>query len=78
MYETERKSMEFDAVIVGAGPAGLAAEVRMKQLDADLSLVVLGKRVEIGAHVLPNVGIDPYRLLPGGREERSSQDAGHR
>ena len=68
----ERESMDFDVVIVGAGPAGLAAAIRLKQLDADLSVVVLEKGSEVGAHILSGAVVDPIavdRLLPGWREE---------
>jgi len=49
---TERESMEFDVVIVGGGPAGLAAACRLLQLDSSLSVVVVEKGSEIGAHIL--------------------------
>ena len=68
----ERESMEFDVVIVGAGPAGLAAAIRIKQLNAELSVVVLEKGAEVGAHILSGAVIDPSgldRLLPGWRDE---------
>jgi electron-transferring-flavoprotein dehydrogenase len=46
MSDTERESMEFDVVIVGAGPAGLASAIRLKQLNPELSVVVLEKGAE--------------------------------
>jgi electron-transferring-flavoprotein dehydrogenase len=68
----ERESMEFDVVIVGAGPAGLAAAIRLKQINPELSVVVLEKGAEVGAHILSGAVVDPIavdRLLPGWREE---------
>ncbi|MCB1496625.1 MAG: electron transfer flavoprotein-ubiquinone oxidoreductase [Bauldia sp.] len=67
-----RESMDFDVVIVGAGPAGLAAAIRLKQVAPDLSVVVLEKGSEVGAHILSGAVIDPTgldALLPGWREE---------
>ncbi len=71
-----REAMEFDVVIVGAGPAGLAAAIRLKQLAAeakcDLSVVVLEKGSEVGAHILSGAVIDPIglnRLIPDWKEK---------
>ncbi|MGI6851590.1 electron transfer flavoprotein-ubiquinone oxidoreductase [Mesorhizobium sp. 1B3] len=72
MSEIERESMEFDVVIVGAGPAGLAAAIKLKQLNPELSVVVLEKGAEVGAHILSGAVVDPIgidRLLPGWRNE---------
>ncbi|MEQ8399054.1 electron transfer flavoprotein-ubiquinone oxidoreductase [Thalassobaculum sp.] len=63
---TERESMECDVVVVGAGPSGLAAAIRLKQLCAeagtDLSVVVLEKGAEVGAHILSGAVIEPRAL----------------
>src|SRR6478735_9245408 len=59
---SERESMPVDVVIVGAGPAGLAAAIRLKQLNADLEVVVLEKGSEVGAHILSGAVIDPRAL----------------
>jgi electron-transferring-flavoprotein dehydrogenase len=68
---SERESMPVDVVIVGAGPAGLAAAIRLKQLDEALEVVVLEKGSEVGAHILSGAVIDPRaldELLPDWRD----------
>jgi len=67
-----RESMEFDVVIVGAGPSGLAAAIRLKQINSDLNVVVVEKGSEVGAHILSGAVIDPAgldKLIPDWRED---------
>ncbi|WP_368185003.1 4Fe-4S dicluster domain-containing protein [Aestuariibius sp. HNIBRBA575] len=72
MADIEREAMEVDVVIVGAGPAGLSAAIRLKQLDEDLMVVVLEKGSEVGAHILSGAVLDPSgldALIPDWKEK---------
>src|SRR5664279_2386377 len=67
-----REAMEFDVVIVGAGPAGLSSAIRIKQINPDISVVIVEKGSEVGAHILSGAVIDPVgldKLLPEWRGE---------
>ncbi len=77
----EREAMDFDVVIVGAGPAGLASAIRLMQLaqenDHELSVVVLEKGAEVGAHILSGAVIDPIgidRLIPDWKDKGAPID----
>ncbi|TVR11562.1 MAG: electron transfer flavoprotein-ubiquinone oxidoreductase [Salinarimonadaceae bacterium] len=72
----EREAMDFDVVVIGAGPAGLATAIRLKQIAAeageDFSVVVVEKGAEVGAHILSGAVVDPSgldALLPDWRED---------
>ena len=74
MTVVEREMMECDVVIVGAGPAGLSAAIRLKHRDKDLNVIVLEKGSEVGAHILSGAVLDPSgldRLMPDWRDRNA-------
>ena len=71
-YMSEREQIEFDVLVVGAGPAGLAAAIRLKQLSPETQICVIEKGSQVGAHILSGAVIEPEpldELLPGWRDE---------
>jgi len=69
---SQRESMQFDIVIVGAGPAGLSAAIRIKQLNADAAVCVVEKGSEVGAHILSGAVLEPValnELIPDWKEK---------
>ncbi len=72
MDDVQREQMEYDVVIVGAGPAGLAAAIRIKQLSPETTVCVLEKGSEVGAHILSGAVVDPIalnELIPDWKEK---------
>ena len=72
MSDSQREVMDYDVVIVGAGPAGLSAAIRVKQLSPETSVCILEKGSEVGAHILSGAVVDPIalnELIPDWKEK---------
>ncbi|HEY4042526.1 MAG TPA: NAD(P)/FAD-dependent oxidoreductase, partial [Rhodopila sp.] len=72
-----REAMEFDVVIVGGGPSGLAAAIRLKQLNPDIAVCLVEKGGEVGAHILSGAVVEPRalnELIPDWKEKGAPLD----
>ena len=81
MEEIQRESMEYDVVVVGAGPSGLSTAIKIKQLankeSKDISVCIVEKGSEVGAHILSGAVLDPSglnKLIPDWREKDAPID----
>ena len=77
MEHIEREAMEFDVVIVGGGPSGLSAAIRLRQLAIqnnmpDFSVCLVEKGSEVGAHILSGAVIEPRASLPARSNKRGN------
>jgi electron-transferring-flavoprotein dehydrogenase len=80
MSDQVREAMEYDVVIVGAGPAGLSAAIRIKQLSPETTVCLLEKGSEVGAHILSGAVIDPIalvELIPDWKEKGAPLNTRH-